>query len=306
MFDLRQLRYFLVLAETLHFGRAAERLHISQPPLSRQISALEKAVGVQLLQRTSRAVSLTPAGRTFAQHAHEILAAVDLAVRSARASQQGLRGELRVSFTMCAAWNVLPRLLRHYRQHYPHVDVHLEEVMPRDLEQVLAQGSADLGISFPASHVSRLHYQRLLDEPLCAVLPAEHPLAQAPQIDASALADEDFISFPGTTAPSLHEAVIGHCRRHGFEPRIRLQTHLQQTIVNLVAEGLGVSLVPASMQRMQLPGAVFRPLTDAPRIEQGLFWSTHNDNPCLAGFLACATALMAAASACDPGVPGGV
>lgn len=286
--DLRQLRYFVVLGETLHFGRAAERLHISQPPLSRQIAALEANLGTELLQRNSRSVTLTPAGRAFLQHARDILASVDLAVRSARAGQQGMRGELRLSFTMCAAWNVLPRLLRHYRERYPEVEVRLEEVMPRDLELALGRGSADVAISFAEAHGGRLHYQRLLDEPLCAVLPQGHRLATAPQVAVQALAEEDFITFPASTAPILHEAVIGHCRRHGVEPRIRLETHLQQTIVNLVAEGLGVSLVPDSMRRMQLPGAVFRPLRDAPSVEQGLFWSAHNDNPCIAGFLACA------------------
>lgn len=288
MLDLRQLRYFVVLGETLHFGRAAERLHISQPPLSRQIAALEASLGTELLRRNSRSVSLTPAGSAFLKHARDILASVDLAVRSARAHQQGLSGELRVSFTMCAAWNVLPRLLRHYRQRYPEVEVRLEEVMPRDLEQTLGRGSADVGISFPETHGEHLHYQRLLDEPLCAVLPENHRLAATSEVAVEALADEDFITFPSSTAPTLHEAVIGHCRRRGFEPRIRLETHLQQTIVNLVAEGLGVSLVPDSMRRMQLPGAVFCTLRDAPQVEQGLFWSTHNDNPCIAGFIACA------------------
>ena len=292
--DLRQLRYFVVLGETLHFGRAAERLHISQPPLSRQIAALEESLGTELLRRNSRSVCLTPAGRAFLQHARDILASVDLAVRSAKANQQGIRGELRLSFTMCAAWNILPRLLRHYRQSCPDVEVRLEEVMPRDLEQVLRRGSADVAISFPECHGERLHYQRLLDEPLCAVLPEDHHLASASEIAVEALADEDFITFPASTAPTLHEAVIGHCRRHGVEPRIRLETHLQQTIVNLVAEGLGVSLVPDSMRRMQLPGAVFRTLRDAPQVEQGLFWSAHNDNPCIAGFIACARETLGA------------
>ena len=293
--DLRQLRYFVALAETLHFGRAAERLHITQPPLSRQIADLEASLGTALLVRNSRSVSLTPAGRSFYQHAREVLAALDLAVRASHAIARGDRGELRLSFTMCAAWNVLPRLLRHYRQGYPEVEVRLEEIVPRDLEQALTSGSVDLGISFPAAGASRLHYRRLLDEPLCAVLPADHPLAAHAEVAAPELAGEDFISFPASTAPALHAAVSGHCRQHGFAPRVRLETHLQQTIVNLVAEGLGVALVPDSMRRMQLPGAVFRPLRDAPRVEQGLFWSAHNDNPCIAGFLACAATALAGA-----------
>lgn len=295
MSDLRQLRYFVAVAETLHFGRAAERLHITQPPLSRQIAELEAALGTPLLRRSSRSVSLTPAGRSFYQHAGELLAGLELAVRTARAVGRGEAGELRLSFTMCAAWNLLPRLLRHYRQQYPAVEVRLEEIVPRDLEQALCSGSVDLGISFPAGAASPLRYRRLLDEELCAVLPAGHPLAGRAQIAVAELADEDFISFPASTAPALHAAVAGHCRAHGFVPRVRLETHLQQTIVNLVAEGLGVALVPDPLRRMQLPGAVFRPLAAAPRVEQGLFWSAHNDNPCIAGFLACATQALAGA-----------
>lgn len=291
--DLRQLRYFIALAETLHFGRAAERLYITQPSLSRQLAELEAELGTPLLLRTSRSVALTPAGRSFYQHAREVLAALDLAVRSSRAVGRGEAGELRLAFTMCAAWNLLPRLLRHYHQQCPAVEVHLQEIVPRDLEQALASGSVDLGVSFPAASGSRLHYRRLLDEGLCVVLPAEHPLAQREEVAVAALAGENFISFPASTAPALHAAVSGHCRAHGFEPRVRLEPHLQQTIVNLVAEGLGVALVPDSMRRMQLPGAVFRPLQAPPRVEQGLFWSEHNDNPCIADFLACAADALA-------------
>ena len=281
--ELRQLRYFIAVAETLHFGRAAERLHITQPPLSRQIAELEAELGTPLLQRNSRSVQLTAAGRSFYQHAREVLAALDLAMRTARAVGKGETGELCIGFTMVAAWSLLPRLLGQYRQRFPQVAVKLEEIVPRDLEQALTSGRVDIGISFPAASGSRLHYRRLQDEPLCVVLPAGHPLAACATLDITQLANEDFISFPASTAPALHAAIHGHCRAHGFTPRVRLETHLQQTIVNLVAEGLGIALVPDAMRRMQLPGAVFRPLQDAPRIEQGVFWSGGNDNPCVVG-----------------------
>jgi len=130
-------------------------------------------------------------------------------------------------------------------------------------------------------------------EPLCAVLPADHALAAKADLTVGDLAGEPFITFPAATAPALHELVIGCCRAHGFEPRIRLETHLQQTIVNLVGEGLGVSLVPQSLGKMQLPNAVFRPVPGTPQVEQGLIWAAGNDNPCLAGFLAAAQAFVA-------------
>lgn len=286
--DFRQLRYFIALAETLHFGRAAQRLHITQPPLSRQIAALESSLGTPLFVRSSRSVTLTPAGEEFLRHAKRLLSGLDLAARSARAAARGERGELRIGFTMYAAWNVLPGLLKSYAERQPDVRPTLRETLPRDLQQALNDGEIDLGIAFPAPVASPLEYRSLFREPLCAVLPGSHPLAGQSVIDASALAGERFVIFPRSTAPTLHAAVTACCEQAGFAPQIHLETHLQQTIVNLVAAGFGVALVPDSMRRMQLPEAVFRPLSRSPTIEQGLFWNRHNANPCLDGFLECA------------------
>lgn len=288
--DFRQLRYFSVLADTLHFGRAAAQLHISQPPLSRQIAALEEELGVVLLQRTSRQVELTVAGRHFHEQAAHILASLESAVRATQAIARGERGVLRVGFTMSAAWSVLPPLIKGYGDAYPNADIQLNEVVPRELNESLVTGKIDVGIAFPWQRPPGLEYLRIHREPLCAVLPAGHRLASQRTIAVGELAGEPFITFPAATAPALHELVIGSCREHGFEPRVRLETHLQQTIVNLVAEGLGVSLVPQSMSKMQLPGAVFRPVSAARLVEQGVIWAASNDNPCLTSFLTCARA----------------
>ena len=240
--ELRQLRYFVALADTLHFGRAATQLHITQPPLSRQIAALEDTLGVALFARSSRQVELTAAGRHFHEHAVRVLAALDGAVRSTQATARGERGVLRVGFTMSAAWNVLPALIRRYGDAFPAAEIQLSEVVPRELDEALLSGRADVGIAFPWQRPDGLEYLRVHAEPLWAVLPAGHPLAAAAVVAVGELADEPFITFPAATAPALHALVAGCCREHGFEPRIRLETHLQQTIVNLVAEGLGVSL----------------------------------------------------------------
>jgi DNA-binding transcriptional LysR family regulator len=293
MTDIRQLRYFTVLAETLHFGRAADQLHITQPPLSRQIAALEAELGIALLTRTSRSVSLTLAGEQFYRHAKALLADLDTAVRTAQATARGERGELRLSFTMSAAWSLLPALVKAYSDARSQVELRLDETLPRDLAQALDSGAADFGIAFPGQPSDQLRYLPLRREPLCAVLPSAHPLAALERLDVAQLAAADFVSFPRSTAPALHDALIDCCRQGGFSPRIRLETHLQQTIVNLVAEGLGVSLVPDSMRRMRLDGAVFRPLLSSPQIEQGLYWSADNANPCLDGFLDCAKDLAA-------------
>ena len=286
--DFRQLRYFVTLADTLHFGRAATLLHISQPPLSRQVAALEEELGVSLLKRSTRLVELTAAGRHFHEQAKRIIAGLDNAVRSTQAIERGELGMLRVGFTMAAAWSVLPPLIKRYSDAFPQADVQLDEVLPKELNDALMSGSVDVGIAFPWQRPPGLEYHAVRIEPLCAVVPSNHRLAERHEIVVSDLAGEPFITFPASTAPALHELVIGCCHDHGFAPRIRLETHLQQTIVNLVAEGLGVSLVPQSMSKMQLAGAEFRPVSGSRMVEQGVIWAAENANPCLARFLECA------------------
>lgn len=289
--DLRQLRYFVMLAETLHFGRAAERLHITQPPLSRQIAALEATLGTPLFVRHSRSVALTAAGSHFLAHARRLLADLELAVNSTQAAANVTHRELRLGFTMYAAWNVLPGLVRAYGDACPDDALLLDETLPRDLQQALMSGRIDIGISFPLLVGDALHYRPLLREALCVVLPERHVLAASARVPVAALSRESFVTFPATTAPALHEAVMACCRAARFEPRIRLEAHLQQTIVNLVAAGLGVALVPDSMRRMRLPGAVFRPLSESPIVEQGLYWNARNDNPALRDMLEIAESL---------------
>jgi DNA-binding transcriptional LysR family regulator len=294
--NTRHLRQFVVLAETLHFGHAAKRLHMTQPPLSRQIVALEASLGIELFSRHSRSVALTPAGESFYLNARRILDEFDFAVRAAQATARGERGELRIGFTMCSAWSIVPELLASFGETYPDVILKLSETLPRDLQNALLSGEVDVGISFPQTIGNALNYRQLFQEPLCAVLPEQHPLVkqqerESLQLHSSSklavadLANEQFVMFPASTAPELHAAVLACCHHAGFQPHIRLETHLQQTIVNLVARGLGVSLVPDSMRRMQLQGAVFRTLDYSPAVEQGLFWSEHNRNPCLQPFM---------------------
>ncbi|MFJ4142007.1 LysR family transcriptional regulator [Pseudomonas sp. NPDC089734] len=285
MIEHRQLRNFIVVAETLHFSKAAQRLHLTQPSLSRQIAALEAEVGVTLFARHSRSVALTAAGMEFLQHARTITGALDLAVRSTRAATRGERGELHVSFTSVAAWTLLPALLKQYTDAHPAVTLNLNELLPKDLGPAVEKGETDLALTFPMPDRPQLRYHRLHAEPLCAVLPANHPLASAEPFDVSLLSQEPFIACPRVNAPLMHDALMNGCRAAGFEPQIRIQTHLQQTIVNLVAEGLGVSLVPTSMRKMQLPGVVFKSIDAPADIEFGVAWNPDNENPCLMTFL---------------------
>lgn len=283
--DIRQLRSFLTLADTLNFRRAAERLNITQPPLSRQIAALEESIGTPLFWRHSRSVGLTPAGEQFRMDVSRLLDDLDVAVQSARSAAEGERGTLTIAFTMYAAWNILPELVSSFSDAYPDVALALDETLPRDLHAALVNGSADVGISFPLRFAHTLQYRPLFHEPLCAVLPETHRLAGETIVSVGDLAPDPFITFPGTTAPALHEAVTACCGLYDFEPSIRVEAHLQQTIVNLVAKGLGVALVPNSMRRMQLAGAVFLPLVESPQVEQGVYWNADNPNPCLHRFI---------------------
>ncbi|MGB7756650.1 MAG: LysR family transcriptional regulator [Salinisphaera sp.] len=294
--DFRQLRYFVALAETLHFGRAAERLHITQPPLSRQIAALENKLSVTLFARHSRHVELTSAGADFYQHAVRLLADAERAGDSARAIAAGATGTLRLGFAMYAAFSLLPRLVRGFSTAQPRITLGLEEILPRDMDQALREQRIDVGLGMPTGRPGHLGYKPLVREPLCAVLPATHTLAGGATVDVRLLADEPFVTLPRTTAPVLHEAVLACCGAHGFVPRIRLETHLQQTIVALVAEGLGVALVPASLARLRMDDVVFPAIDHSPSIEQGVYWRSNDDNPCLAAFIESAASLATPAT----------
>lgn len=289
--DLNALRCFLAVADTLHFGRAAARLHMSQPPLSRRIAALEIELGVILFERSSRSVRLTTAGHDLRTNAARIVDQLHSAADSARACAAGHRGRLQIGFAMYAAWNVLPELVRRYDRQSPAVTLELEETLPKHLQTALSEGAIDAGIGFPAPLSSRIRYRAMYREALCVALPRDHALAHGRRVAVADLAPEAFVTFPRSTAPALHAAVTRCCEAQGFAPRIRLETHLQQTIVNLVAAGLGVALVPTSMRRMRLPGAVFKPLDAPTHIEQGIYWHVGNRNPCLPGLLAYAEAL---------------
>lgn len=285
MIELRQLRYFLALAEHLHFGKAAASLHLAQPSLSRQISALEEAMGCELVLRTSRSVTLTAAGRELQRSAGQVLAGFESAIRASQAVARGERGELRIAFTSMVAWTGFPRLIKDFSQAFPGVGLSLHELLPGELEHSVAQGNNDVCLSFRQAGHEALRYQALHRETLCIALPADHPLARRRDLSLGELRDEPFILTPRNTAPVLHDHIMAQCQAAGFDPQVRLYTQLQGTIVNLVAEGLGVSLVPSAMARTQLQGIRFFALADSPQIEFGITWHPDNGNPCLGSFL---------------------
>ncbi len=285
MIDVKPLRYFVALAEALHFGRAAAQLHISQPPLSRQLAALEESIGVMLIERSPQKVTLTAAGHQFYADAKSILALLAQAEKNAQAAEKGSTGTLTIGFTMCAAYSVVPRYTRTYSATYPEVQLNLREVVSHDLAAEILNGCIDAAIMFPISPTRDLLTRTIVSEPLCVALPLSHPMASATKIHISELAGEAFVMSITEVAPTLRNTIVKHCQDGGFEPDVRIEVQLQQTILNLVNEEVGIALVPDSMRKAQLSNLTFIPLEDSPTIEQVIAWSPTNRNPCLNRFL---------------------
>jgi len=279
------MRYFVTLAETLHFGRAAERLHLTQPPLSRQIAALEESLGVKLLERDTRHVALTHAGQRYLEDAKAILTSVEQAGRNARLAESGRIGELKIGFMMHAAFTILPRLTKRFISAHPQVKLHLMEVIPSSIPDDILGGRFDAGILFPPGNIKGLAFRVIHTERLCLAVPENHPLAKRSRITPKAVGSEPLIAAPEDVSPTLRGAILRWFRSGSIDPTFRLETQLQQTILSLVAEGLGVALVPESMKKLGVTGVTFRPLEHAPEIEHGLAWKPGNLNPTLPLFL---------------------
>jgi len=270
MLDVKPLRYFVALAETRHFGRAAARLNLSQPPLSRQLAALEASLGVTLIERSPRSVALTAAGERFYEDAKAILASIEQAAKNARAASVGDSGHLTIGFTMCAAYSVLPAYARAYGDAWPDVTLNLREVVSNDLASQVLSGQIDAAIMFPGAQSKDLDTRAIFTEPLCVALSRAHPLADARQLSIAQLAHEPFVMASEAVSPSLRATIVDHCAQGGFAPDVRFEVQLQQTVLSLVNEGVGIALVPESMRKAQLAGVVFRPLAGAPTISQML------------------------------------
>lgn len=281
--ELRHLRYFVAVAEERHFGRAAARLHIAQPPLSQQIRRLEAEFGEPLLYRTTRSVELSPAGEVLLQRAREILASVDVAVEDAHGASRGEYGRLAIGFTGSSTYAMLPALAAALRQELPQVrlDLRGELLTPAQVTRLI-DGTLDLGLLRPPVHERDLSTEILHAEPLVAVLPDTHPLAQADTVPIEQLKDEPFVTYPSHFRSVLHNAVEDACAVHGFKPRAAHEVAETATLVSFVAAGLGVSLVPASVCNMTVRGAVYRPLArDTTEVQLAAAWRTDDQRPVL-------------------------
>jgi DNA-binding transcriptional LysR family regulator len=297
--ELRHLRYFVTVAEELHFGRAAARLHLSQPPLSMQIKALEEELGTRLLARTQRKVELTAAGAVFLKEARDILARVEQAATMARRAARGETGELAVGFVTIADYNVLPTALSAFRARNPGIALSLREATTDVQLRDLAEERLDVGFVLSPVNDERLALLPLLREPLVAALPQQHALASGRgPLALHRLSDAPFILFPRHMAPGLYDDIVSFCRRSGFSPRVEQEAVQMQTIVSLVSAGLGVALIPASMLNLGRTGVVYRKLREtSPLTEIALAWRARDARPALARFLEAVRAVVKRPSA---------
>lgn len=275
--ELRHLRYFAAVAETCHFGRAAERLHMAQPALSQAIRQLEAELGAVLLTRTTRQVSLTPAGEFLYDEARRLLRQIDDAVTGVRRVADGRKGLVRVGFTGTAAFTQLPRFARALQQHLPEValDVHADMLTPAQ-SSGLRDGSLDLAVLRPPVTGDGMEVRTIEVEPLVLALPADHRLVAEPVISLADLATEDFVIYSGKNS-AVNEAVLRACREAGFTPRREHEAAGTAVLLPLVAAGLGIAVVPGSVRAVPLAGVIFRELTDAGSIELALAW--RRDDP---------------------------
>jgi DNA-binding transcriptional LysR family regulator len=314
--ELRQLRYFVTVAEELHFGRAAARLHMTQPPLSQAIAALEDGLGTALFLRNRRTVALTPAGSALLPEAKRLLGEAAALPELARRAASGEAGRLALAFVTSADYSVLPPFLRRYSERYPGVQLSLHEATSDVQADELLRGRIDAGLLIPPlpdRARAALDYMKVLDEPLILCAPAGLPLppsttagtrgraraapasgradpAEAPCLGAPVRLQDlpplPLIIFPRAISPALHDAILSCFRAAGITPAIGQQAIQMQTIVSLVSSGMGLALVPQSVSNLMRPGVEYRALADpTPLVETGIAWRRDNPSPVLKGFL---------------------
>jgi DNA-binding transcriptional LysR family regulator len=309
--ELRHLRYFVAVARTRNFTRAAEALGIHQPPLSRQIADLERELGFRLFERHAKGVELTAGGRVFRERAEAILASVDDAAKGARHAAEGTSGSLALGFTSSTMTHAFtPELIRRYRDAHPEVELAIHEGNAAQMSERVAAGRVDAAlIRLPVLELARLAYRKVLDEPLLVALPAAHRLAakarshHPPAIALRELAAEAFILVRRPGAQGMYGDLIAACHKLGFAPNVVAEVGHMLTNITLVAAGYGVSVVPASMAEIHMESVLYCVPRDAPQLKAPLQLVTRlgNGNPAVERFVEFTVALAAQLAA--PGRP---
>jgi DNA-binding transcriptional LysR family regulator len=291
--ELRHLRYFAAVADELNFSRAAQRLHMAQPPLSAAIRQLERELGVELFTRTSREVKLTDAGRAFLPGAQRTLAEAERAVQDARSAAAGELGRLRIAYSWSVRFETLPALGRALRASHPGVDLLAQEMWNAQMAPALASGSIDVAISLCPEIAARMDVDPIRTEPIVALMPATHRLAHGGSISLSSLAGEEFLLFPRELAPRLYDVFVAIYRRAGFEPRLRTESFHAGWDLGILAELAALALAPASVA-IGLPETIAAVEVSEPRdtLETCLVSRSDSPSPAVAACLGAARALF--------------
>jgi DNA-binding transcriptional LysR family regulator len=290
--ELRHLRYFVAVAEELHFGRAAKRLGIAQPPLSLQIQKLEAELGTELFERTSRRVQLTPAGRVLLDEGKHVLQEVAAAADAALRASRGEMGSLSVAFAASVMFLALPKIIRRFREQFPRVRLELRE-LPTGMQIVaLRTGELDIGFLRESPPDEELATETLMTERLLLALSKRHPLASRTRLRLIDVANEDFVLFPRDIAPGLYRHVLAVCAEAGVHPRIVQTSRELYTTVSLVEAGLGVTIIPESVRKMGWRGVRYYPIgSPAATTRIDAAWRADNRSPVIPAFLEIARAV---------------
>lgn len=287
--ELRQMRYFVAVAEELHFGRAAERTHVAQPALSKQVRNLERELGVELFDRSERRVKLTNAGSAFLEKAYAVLEGIGEAEAAAVRTARGEVGRLSVGFTGYTLYGVLPEAVRAFGARFPGVELSMHEGCTRTVSEGLLNGRFDVGLLHPPvaeEAGNALALETVASESLIVALPEEHPLSGQAEIPVADLADDPFVLCPRNNGPHHHDAIVAVCRAAGFGPRVANEAGKPQTAIGLVAGGVGVSLVWESMGNLKRPGVAYARLAGpTPRLETAVAWRRGNSSAVVEAFV---------------------
>lgn len=285
--ELRHLRYFIAVAEELHFSRAADRLHMAQPPLSQQIQQLEAELGVALFHRkTKRQVQLTEAGRVFLQEAYQLFAQLEQAIDLTQRTGRGEQGRLIVGFTSSVTYDTLPAILRRFREQFPNVELVLQELTTTQQEQALRDRRIEVGFVHPPLDDDNLCLECIQQDDLVIALPEAHPLAVQEQLSMRSLVDEEFILFPRHLGRGLYDQILSLCQQANFAPKVAQEAVQMQTIIGLVSAGIGIAIVPSSLQNLQRSGVVYRAVVEeTPKVEAAVVWRCEDTTPVLREFL---------------------
>lgn len=295
MIDIRQLRYFQAVAEELHFGRAAARLAIAQPALSRQIQQIEQEVGTPLLRRTQRRVELLPAGAVLLERARLIQQELARAVTDTRRTGTGELGRLAVGFIHSSTYGLLPEIIGRFRQRFPGIELELHEMPITTQHAALLRGTIDIGLLRVQAAPAELEVVPVLTDPFVLALPAAHPLAGRSRVKLKAVAEDPFVMFSKGEAPLFHARVQALCEQAGFTPRVVQHATQIHTVVGLVGAGLGVAVVPASGRNLHPRNVAFVQLADKSEpVHVALAWRRGHETPASRSFRKVAQEVVAA------------